>query len=76
MSNRQLKWEDIKKQYPHQNVGLVNIDYGVNEASVNKAVVKYTDAETPYEEMLSMYLNGEILLRYTTLDEDEVEGVI
>ncbi len=70
-----LTWDEIKQKYPHQYVGLTEVEYGKNMASVRSAIVKYTDKNTEYKDMLLMYIRGNILLRYTTLDEDELEGV-
>lgn len=65
-----LIWEQIKEKYPHQYVGMVDIETDVNNASIKSAVVKYTDADTSYDDLVGMHLRGEIKLRYTTLDED------
>ena len=74
--NETLTWEEIKRKYPHTYVGLTNIIYGPNNASVNKATVSYTDKDTSIDKLYLMYIKGDIKLRYTTLDEDELEGVI
>ena len=63
-----MTWEEIKLNYPHQNVGLV--DCLPDPITMDSAIVKYTDKETSYFDLLKMALNGEIALRYTTLDED------
>ena len=65
-----LTWKEIMRRYPHQNVGLVEIEYGCNEATVASAVVKCTDKDTDPDEMVMMALRGEILMEYTTYDED------
>ncbi len=75
-TKNRLTWEEIKKKYPHQYVGLTEVEYGRNKASVISAIVKYTDKNIAYNDMLLMYIRGEILLRYTTLDEDELEGLL
>ncbi len=66
-----LTWQEIKDKYPHQYVGLVDIEHGSNEASVEKAIVLYTDKDKPYEELIKMAVKNEIYLRYTTADEDD-----
>lgn len=76
LTRERLTWSQIKEQYPHQYVALSQIQYGINKATVDSAIVLYTDKEKSYEDLLNMYLKGEVLLRYTTLDEDEVEGVV
>ena len=70
MNGERLTWEEIVQKYPHQNVGLVEIEYGCNEATVASAVVKCTDKDTDPDEMVLMALRGEIFLEYTTEDED------
>ena len=75
MNNQQMTWEEIKNKYPHQYVGLIDVKYGINNATIDSAVVKYTSSDLSYNELINLYLQGEILLRYTTLDEDEVEGL-
>ena len=74
--DKRLTWEQIKELYPHQYVGLVGVETEGNESSVKSAIVKYTEADTSYDDMILMYIRGEIKLRYTTLDEDEIMGVI
>lgn len=75
MSER-LTWNEIKKRYPHRNVGLVDVEHDVNEVSVKSAIVKYTDNDTAYENLVDMAMNGSITLLYTTLDEDELLEVV
>lgn len=74
--NERLSWNDIKKNYPSQNVGLVDVETIGNSVSVKSAVVKYTDKTTPYEKLVEMAMDGSICLMYTTMDEDELVGVI
>lgn len=76
MENKRLTWEEIKEKYPHQNVGLVDIENGRNSVSVKSAVVAYTDKTNSYEELVDMAVNGKIVLMYTTMDEDELIGVL
>lgn len=71
-SPTKLTWEQIKKIYPHQNVGLSDIEYGINNATIEAGIVKCTERDTPYEKMIEMALKGEIKMRYTTLDEDDL----
>lgn len=76
VDNSRLSWTEIKNRYPHRYVGLSDVEYGINKATVKSAIVACTSDERNYEEMLELYLENKILLRYTTLDEDELEGVI
>ena len=39
-------------------------------------IVKYTDKDTTYENLVDMAMNGSITLLYTTLDEDELLEVV
>lgn len=71
-----LTWAQIKKIYPHQNVGLVDVEYGINEATIESGIVAYTEKDTPYEKMIEMAMDGKIELKYTTLDEDEMLELI
>ena len=38
---KRLTWVQIVKKYPHMNVGLVDVETGINEADVKSAVVKF-----------------------------------
>ena len=71
-----LSWGQIKQRYPHQNVGLVDVDYIDDGYAFNSAVVKYTDNDTSYDELCSLAMEGKILLLYTTADEDDLVGVL
>ena len=72
MNNERLTWEQIKEKYPQQNVGLVDVETGENSLSVKSAVVKYTSEETSYEELCMRAMAGEIVMIYTTMDEDDL----
>ena len=71
-----MTWEQIKKVYPHQNVGITDVVYGDNNSTIESGIVRYTDKDTPYDKLVEMAMQGEIKLRYTTLDEDEMLEVI
>lgn len=72
MSER-LTWEEIKEKYPHQNVGLTDVVMEENSNIIQSAIVKYTDSDTDYNTMAQLAISGEIIVRYTTFDEDEIE---
>jgi hypothetical protein len=72
MSSERLTWEQIKQKYPHQSVGLVDVETGINSISVRSGIVKYTEKDTSYEKLLELAMDGKIHLLYTTLDEDEI----
>lgn len=71
MSER-LTWEKIKEKYPHQNVGLTDVVMEENSNIIQSAIVKYTDSDTDYNTMAQLAISGEIIVRYTTFDEDEI----
>lgn len=73
---QRLTWEQIKKIYPHQNVGLVDVEYDANGITVISGIVKYTEKETSYETMVELAMEGKIDMSYTTLDEDMPLGMI
>ena len=67
-TSERLTWKEIKRRYPHQNVGLVDI-HDEPDGSTS-AIVKYTEQDMSRGEMFEKACNGEIHMRYTTLDED------
>lgn len=73
-SDERLTWVQIQEKYPLQNVGLVDVEYKSDSASVRSAIVKYTSKETSYEELCMRHVAGEILMRYTTPDIIEMGG--
>lgn len=76
MGKERLSWTEIKQKYPHQNVGLVEIEPYKNSAGVKSAIVAYTDKTNTYEELVDMAVNGKIFLMYTTMDEDDLVGIL
>ncbi len=68
MSGQRMTWAEIKHRYPHQNVGLVDIHEEPDGST--SAIVKYAEENMSREEMFKRAINGEIQMRYTTLDED------
>ena len=66
-----MTWEQIKEAYPSQMVGLVNVEMHENSNVVKRGLVKYTSKDTDSKTMSLMAMNGEIVLRYTTLDEEK-----
>lgn len=70
-----LTWEEIQEKYPDQWVGLVDVEYELNnQASIKSAVVKYT--EKTKGELTRLMLDGEIISRYTTPDNIFQLGVM
>ena len=74
MSNERLTWQQIKEKYPHQKVGLVSVEKYPNSNIIKSAIVKYTDREVSRETLCLMAYKGEIIARYTSLDEDDMLG--
>ena len=64
-----MSWKEIKRRYPHQNVGLVDIREEPDGST--SAIVKYVEGNISRGEMFKRAINGEIHMKYTTLDEDE-----
>ena len=67
-----LTLKQIKEKYPHQYVGLVDIEHELNESDIKTAIVAYTDKEKTYNELTELAFKGKIMLMYTTSDEDEL----
>ena len=63
-----LTWQEIKRRYPHQYVGLIDVEAGINEVTVKSAVVACTSNDTSYDEMTIMAFYGKITMMYTTDD--------
>lgn len=72
MNGERLTWEQIKQKYPHQSVGLIDVESSVNSLSIKSAIVKCTEKDTPCEKLLELAMDKKIRLIYTTLDEDEI----
>ena len=67
-----LLWTEIIKKYPHCNVGLVNVEYENNSGMIKSAVVKCTDKEVNRDEMIKQAVLENMLVKYTTLDEEVI----
>ena len=70
MADSYQTWEEIKEQYPHCNVGLKDIIYASNSNYIKSARVVCTDKDTTRDEMAMSAIKGDIVMRYTTLDEE------
>ena len=62
-----LTWKEIERRYPHQNVGL--IDCQPNSNQIESAIVKYTEQDVSYDEMIEKAFSGEITMVFTTPDK-------
>lgn len=72
MKSELITWEEIKTRYPHCNVGMVDVEYSDNSNYIKKARVVCTDIDSDRDDMILSAINGKMIVRYTTLDEDEV----
>lgn len=67
MNGKRMTWKQIKKEYPNQYVGL--IDVIKDPIDILTAVVCCTSNDTNEDEMHLMAFDGKISLEYTSLDE-------
>lgn len=73
MEKQRLSWEEIKSLYPAQYVGLVDVIFEDNDQmNVKSAVVKYTDKDVSDGQLMLMAKRGEIVRRYTSLEESKL----
>lgn len=62
-----LTWKEIQEKYPDQWVGLIDVEYELdNDATIQSAVVKYTDKDKNELTKMQIESNGGVLARYTT----------
>lgn len=64
---RRMTWEEIKEAYPHQNVSLIGCLPDPDH--IESAIVKYTEKDITYNEMIEKALKGKITMTFTSLDE-------
>jgi len=67
MEGKRMTWKEIKEAYPNQVVGLVDCE---PQNSWKTAIVKYTDATTPYKIMEEKAFDGEIFMISTSVGDD------
>ena len=73
MEKQRLSWEEIKSLYPAQYVGLIDVIFeDEDQMNIKSAVVKYTDKDMPDGQLLLMAKRGEIVRRYTSLEESKL----
>ena len=75
LDRKRLSWEEIKRVYPGQNVGLVSVEKKPNSEIVLSGIVKYTDKDMSYDNLALLAMKNEITLRYTTIDEDTINEI-
>lgn len=71
-----MTWAQIKKLYPNQMVGLTDVTMHENGSVIQSGIVKYTSKDTTQKQLSEMAMKGDIILRYTTLDEEELKGIL
>ena len=64
-----MTWEEIKKRYPNQVVGLVDC-LPEDEIDIESAKVKYTSETTPYSTLEEKAFDGEIIMVHTDYEND------
>ena len=73
MKKQRLSWNEIKTLYPAQHVGLVDVIFeDDDQMNVESAVVKYTDKDVSDGQLMLMAKRGEIVRRYTSLEESKL----
>ena len=73
MENQRLSWNEIKSLYPAQHVGLVDVIFeDKDQMNIESAVVKYTDKDVTDGQLMLMAKRGEIVRRYTSLEESKL----
>ena len=73
MTDNRLTWEEIKQQYPHQYVGLIDVQKDCQNKIIS-AIVLCTSENTDYVKMLDMAMENKIYMTYPTADEDDAEA--
>lgn len=77
MPKERLTWKEIQEKYPDQWVGLVEVKFCEdNKATIESAVVKYTNKSKDELLFEQISTNGEMLSRYTTPDNVFQLGVL
>ena len=74
MERERLTWEQIKKRYPSQYVGLTDIVRDPSHNMIASAIVICSSATSSYENMLDQAVNGAIYMTYPTADDTLTVG--
>ena len=77
-TTRRMTWEEIKKKYPHRQVGLVDVIWTNNDnTNVESAIVKCTDIDMSLEDMADQIFDGAIqTIAYTTPEDESNVGAL
>lgn len=77
VTEERLTWSEIQEKYPEQWVGLVDVTFELdNSATIESAVVKYTDKTKDELALMQVETRGELIGVYTTPDKALQSGVI
>lgn len=72
-----MTWVEIKEKYPDQWVGLTEVEYEPdNDATIESAVVLYTDKTASELTRMQIQTDGEIIGIYTTPDNEFQLGTV
>ena len=73
MCNKRMTWAEIKKAYPNQRVGLIEVEK--NPVNILTGIVYCTNKDTDIEKMYEMASRGEIeSMEHTAFDESGLLG--
>ena len=73
MKKQRLSWNEIKTLYPAQHVGLIDVIFeDEDQMNVKSAIVKYTDKDVSDGQLMLMAKRGEIVRRYTSLEDSQL----
>lgn len=71
MVQRRMSWKEIQKAYPHQNVGLKDVEYVSSpDGPIKSGIVVCTEKDSDLDKMVLDTINGNLVTIYTTIDED------
>lgn len=76
MKSQRLTWNEIKRKYPNQTVGLIEIQTGINSLDIVSAVVLYTEHEDGLERIATASINGDVFMIATNIDDGLNVGVL
>lgn len=73
MEQKRLSWSEIKEKYPFQHVGLVDVIFeDEDKINIESAIVKFTDKDISDGQLMLMAKNGEVIRRYTALEQSNL----
>ena len=70
-----LTWEEIKKKYPKQWVGIVEPEFS-NPATIISGIVKYTEKDMSLEDMVILTTQGKLFARNTNTNPGNSVGAL